>query len=378
MITHRLVFSALLGFLASGATTGAIAQPTAALDIPLGAPHGFSASNISPVGNGRYCVSGFVYDDAGPSESAYVLLVDADRRQVVWRTPIPHARDRVSNTATRCLSDGNAYYVVTQEHTNSSESLNQTRVVINEISDKGALLKQQAVKAGFDEWSYFLDVQPNSISVGGGTSATLDRQGNFSTFVAQFDANLNPTKTVKLENGAFWTGSKARLDGESLLVSGEFMPNKGASAGGHDAFASAKIDLGKSRYIWASYALPNDTQQANAIFTSDGTTYTAGLTATDLAVAVVDHTGKTVNTFAVKKPLCGLDAMTLNGQVMKAIGSACKGDSAVMVDIDLAGKTASAARQLDANVAAPQFDGQSWVGVVATKVNGKVFRRNAQ
>ncbi|MFM0741679.1 hypothetical protein PQQ51_30965 [Paraburkholderia xenovorans] len=361
--------------------TNAVAQSAATaatVDIPLAAPHGFSAANISPVGNGQFCVSGFVYDDAGPSESAYVLLVDTNRRQVVWRTPIPYARDHVSNTATRCLSDGSAYYVVTQEHTNSSESLNQTRVVINKISDKGALLKQQPVKTGFDEWSYFLDVQPNLVSVGGGTSATLDRGGNFSTFVAQFDANLNPTKTVKLDNGAFWTGSKARLDGDSLLVSGEFMPNKGASAGGHDAFASAKIDLGRSRYTWASYALPNDTQQATAIFTPDGATYTVGLTATDLAVSVVDRTGKAVNTFAVKKPLCGLDAATLNGQHMKVIGSACKGDAAVMVDIDLAGKTASAARQLDANVVAPQFDDQSWVAVVGTKANGKVFRRNAQ
>jgi hypothetical protein len=323
-------------------------------------------------------VSGFVYDDAGPSESAFILLVDANSRQVIWRTPIPRGHDYVNSSATRCMSKGSAYYAITQENTNSSESLNQTRVVVNKISGKGKLLRQQPVGAGFDEWSYLLDVQPDAISVAGGASATLGRGGKFANFVAQFDANLVRTKMVKLDSGAFWTGSNAKLDGQHLFVAGQFLPNI-ASSDEHEAFAASKIDLGSSKYTWSNYAPPTDTQQATSIFAPDGSTYTAALTATNLAVSVADRAGKTTNSFSVKKPLCGIDALTLDGHVLKAIGTSCKHESSsVIAAIDLAGKTAVVARQLDTDVSAVQFDDHSWIGIVTTKANGKVFRRSAQ
>jgi hypothetical protein len=50
----------------------------------------------------------------------------------------------------------------------------------------------------------------------------------------------------------------------------------------------------------------------------------------------------------------------------------------VIAAIDLAGKTAVVARQLDTDVSAVQFDDHSWIGIVTTKANGKVFRRSAQ
>jgi hypothetical protein len=276
------------------------------------------------------------------------------------------------------MSDGSSYYVITQENTNRSESLNQTRVVVNKISDKGELLRQQPVEAGFDEWSYLLDVQPDAISVGGGTSATPGRSGKFATFVAQFDANLVRTKTVKLDNGAFWIGSSAKLDGQHLFVAGQFLPNTSSSAA-HEAFAASKIDLGNRKYTWSNYASPTDTQQATSIFAPDGSTYTVALTATTLAVSVIDRFGKTTNSFSVKKPLCGIDALALDGHVLKAIGASCKHESSSVISIiDIAGRTAVVLRQLDTDVSAPQIDDHSWIGIVTTKASGKVFRRSAQ
>lgn len=196
---------------------------------------------------------------------------------------------------------------------------------------------------------------------------TLGRGGKFATFVAQFDAGLIQTKTVKLDSGAFWTGSNAKLDGQHLLVAGQFLPNAGSSAG-REAFAASKVDLGSSKYTWSNYACPADTQQAASIFAPDGSTYTASLTATNLAISVVDRMGKTVDSFSVRKPLCGIEALALDNHVLKAIGTSCKQESSsVIAAIDLADKTAVVVRQLDVDVSAPQFDGQSWVGIVATK-----------
>lgn len=375
---HRPILSTLLFFLIGFGGASACAETATQIDVPLHAPDGFSATKINAIGNDRYCVSGYIYNDEGPSESAFVLLLNANSRQVVWQTSIPYGRDYVGNAAARCISDGNVYYVITEENTNSAESLNQTRLYINKISDKGKLLQRQPIEAGFDEWSYLLDVRPGVISVGGGTSATLNRKGKFSTFLIQFNADLVRMKTVKLDSGAFWVGSNAKLDDEHLLVAGQFLPNT-ASNTAHDAFAVSKIDMGKSKYVWSNYVPPTDTQQATSIFASDGRIYTAALTATNLAVSIVDRTGKTEKSFLVKKPLCGIQALTLAGNSLRAIGASCKRESSsAIVDIDLTGETTTVAHDFDNDISAPEFDDSVWVGIVNTKTTGKVFRRSAQ
>jgi hypothetical protein len=375
---HKLVFSTLLYLLSNFVLAAASGGTAVPIDIPLGVREGFSATAIAPIGSGRYCVTGSVYEDAGPSDSALVLLVDVNSRQVVWRTRLPYGHDYVGNTATRCMGDGNAFYVITQERTNNSEALNQTRIVVNKISSKGKLLKQEPVKAGFDEWVYFLDVQPDAISIAGGTSATLDRGGKFGTFITKLDSNLVQTKIVKLDTGAFWTGTSARLDGQHLMVSGSFLPNK-TSSSGDEAFAVSKIDLRSGTYIWSNYASPANTQEAASAFGPDGVIYVAALAGANLSVSVVDRGGKTVNGFSVKKPFCSIGALALEGRGLAAIGSSCSGgSSSVIVAIDLAGKTARVVNQLDNDMSVPIFDGHSLVGIVSTTAAGKVLRRSTQ
>ncbi|NYH23021.1 hypothetical protein [Paraburkholderia bryophila] len=372
------VRSALFSLLFSFTATTTNAASSTSPDIPLGTPEGFTASTIDPAGNGRYCISGAVYDDSVPTMTAYALLVDATTHRVLWRLPIPLDRDFVGSNVDRCLSDGNAYYLLSEENSDNSPAVSQERVVINKVSAQGKLLRQQKIEAGLDEWSYFFDVGPSAITIGGGTSATLDHGGKFGNFLWQFDSNLARTRTTTLENGAFWLGSNAKLDGDHLLVSGQFMPNKGSSAG-QEAYAVSKIDAGSSRYTWSKYLFPLDAQSVTSVFGPDGSTYVAALTGSDLAVSVVDRTGKNVNSFAVKKPLCEIKALALDGHALKAIGKSCTGKStSVIVAIDLIGKTAAIVSQLNGEILAPRFDGQGWVGVVKTKGEQLVFRRIAQ
>jgi hypothetical protein len=373
---HKLLHIALACFLQVTLADAAQAAASATVDIPLGTPDGFTATSIASVGNGKFCVSGSVYDDAGPSELALVLLVDSTRRQVLWQTRIPYAHDYVGNTATNCASDGRAYYVLSQESTNSSEELNQTRITINKLSIDGHLQRQKTIEAGFDEWAYLLDVRPDTVSIAGGTSETLNRGGKFATFIAQFNPDLTQTKTVNLDSGAFWTDSSTKLDDRHLFVSGQFLTNTNSS--GHDAFAVSKIDLSTRKYLWSSYAVPADTRQAMSVFSPDGTSYTAALTPTNLTVSVASSTGTTVNSVSMKKPICSIAALALDGNVLKAIGSVCKGSSSsAIATIDLGTRTALV-HQLDGEVSAPLFDDQSWVGVVSTTAHGKVLRRSAQ
>jgi hypothetical protein len=296
------------------------------------------------------------------------VLVDTKSRRVAWKAAIPHQSDYVSNSAVACGSDGNAFYAVTQENTNSAESLNQTRVVISRISTSGKLEKQQVIEAGFDEWFYLLDVGSSGVAVAGGTSATAERGGPFGTFVARFDPELVPAKLTKLSSGAFWTNANARFDGQHLLVAGKFMPNPGA---GRDGYAASKIDLDSGKYLWSAYALPDNTRSARSYLSPDGEVYTVALTPTELSVVVLDRQGKVTSNFSTKKPLCSLNAVSLRGQNLMVIGTLCQGGSqSELLPIDLNTHTVGAGRLLDGKLSAARFDDQGWIGIAKVKGRG--------
>lgn len=348
----------------------AVAQP---VDIPLGTPEGFTAVAVNAVGDDRYCVSGNVYDDAGPSTSAMVVLVDAGSRHVLWKTAIPHARGYAENSAVACDSNGHAFYVVTQEDTGGAQAQNQTRVVVSRISTSGKLEKQQAIDRGFDEWFYLLDVGPDGVAIAGGTSATVERGGPFGTFIASFDASLTPATPTKLDTGAFWTDTNARLDSRFLFVAGQFMPNHGA---GRDAYAASKIDLTSGKYLWSTYALPTDTRVARSWLSPDDKTYTVALTPTDLSVVMLDRQGKVTSNFSAKKPLCTLDAISLEGHTLRVTGTSCESDSStVLVPIDLTSRKVGAGRLLGNNLSAVHFDNGRWVGIAKNKGRGPSLLR---
>lgn len=365
---RRAVLSAMLVHM-----TVASAQ---AIDIPLGTPDGFSADAINPIGNDRYCISGHVYNDTGPSRSAMVVLIDAGSRQVMWRTAIPYSSGYVSNSAIACGSDGHSIYAVTEDHTEGSESLNQTSIVVNRISATGKLEKRQSIRAGFDEWFYMLDVGPAGVNVAGGTSATLQRGGPFGTFLAQLDADLGKSKVTQLSSGAFWTDASARFDGQHLLVAGRFLPNAGA---GHDGYAVSQIDLGRKRYVWSAYPLPGNVTSANAFVSSDGIVYDLGVTpAGVLTVAMLDRMGKVTSTFSTNSgTLCSLDAVSVGARTVRAVGDACKGNHSVLLSVDLASHTVSTLHSFANEMDAIELDGSNWAGVSKTKRQGPAFQRGA-
>lgn len=347
------------------------------MEFPLGAPEGFSADAINPLGNDRYCISGHVYDDTVPSRSAMVVLFDAGSRRVEWRTAIPFGSGHVSNSAVACGSDGHSIFVVTEEHTQGSESLNQTSVVVNRLSVAGELEKRQPIHAGFDEWFYMLDVGPASVNVAGGTSATLQRGGPFGTFVAHLDADLEQPTLTQLSSGAFWTDASARLDGRRLLVAGKFLPNAGA---GHNGYAVSQIDLDSKRYVRSAYPLPGNVTSASAFVSSDGLVHDVGVTpAGVLTVVMVDPSGKTTSMFSTANgTLCSIDAVARGNRTVSVIGDACKGNRTVLLSVDPASHAVSTVHTFGSEMDAIGFDGSNWVGVAKTKGHGAVFQRGAR
>lgn len=378
LIKCRYFLSTLFCLAAGLMSAAAIAASSASTDIPLGVPAGFISVAINSVGNALYCVSGEVLDDVASTKTAWVVLVDADKRQVVWKTSIPFEQPFVGNIAVQCASNGSTFYVLTQQRTHSEESLNQTKVIINQLSGTGKPQKHVPVDAGFDEWSYLLDVKPDAVSVVGGISDTLNRGGKFSTFLAQFDPNLTRTRLSKMPNGSFWTDTNARLDNSHLLVAGQFLPNSGSSSGS-EAFAVSSIDLSKDKYLWSTYVSPADERSEKSIFGADGASYYVALTATNLAVAVVDPAGKITNRFAVKKPVCDINALAIDGHTLSAIGATCdQNPRSVILAIDLTNKSATIAQRLDSSLSTAKFDGNAWAGVADSQAKGAVFIRGAR
>lgn len=375
------LLSILLGFVASVAVTGAVAAGPS-LEIPLGNSDDFSAAAIEPLGNDQYCLAGDVYHDDVPNTSAMAMLVDADKRRVVWSSDIPYAKSHNANSALACKSDGTFFYVLSQEETDSSPPLSLSKLVLTKISASGKLLEQRYVSAGLDEWPYLLNVDANGISVAGGMNDARNRTGKSSIFFAQFDKDLKPQGVIKLSTGAFWTHTSAKLDGQNLFLAGQFIPNDGQAASGHDGFAVSKVALSKRGYVWSTYVYPIQLT-ANAAFLMDGSVAYVGLSSDKaplLLVSLVDAAGKLKKeSFSLNQPICSADSIASEGSVLEVIGQSCSDKhSWMMVKLDVSGQRVISVQRFDKDVNAAQVDGKAWVSVVGDSGVRKTFKRSAR
>nr|WKF60155.1 hypothetical protein HUO10_004667 [Paraburkholderia busanensis] len=348
------------------------------VDIPLGTPEGFSADAVTAVGNGRYCISGNIYDDSGPSWSGMAVMVDATNRRVLWRTPIPFTRGYAGNSVQACGVAGQSVYVVSVESTQSSESLKQKRVVLNRLSAAGKLEKQHTLHAGFDEWFYMLGVNSSGLVVAGSTSEKSAPGGPFGNYVAQFDGDLVQTGIRQLPSGAFGADSSAVFDGRNLVVAGQFLPNPGA---GHDGYAVSKIDFDKNRYLWSTYTSPGVTLGTSALVAQDGNTVVVSSAPGGvLNVTVLDRLGKIASTFAAKAAeFCKLQAAAMDGHKLSVFGDTCKSDSVTqLLSVDLTSHAVSTTRAFKTNLQGATIDAGGWVGVAVSEEHGAVFQRGVE
>lgn len=365
--------SAWFWLISSFAAAGAIGA-TLPGDIPLGTPAGFVPVSITPIRAGAYCISGEVIADTG-SSTALAMLVDTNKRQVVWRSTIPLAESFVTNEALACAGSGSFYYVVTEENTSTEVTPSQGVLFINKLDADGKLLKRQRIDAGFDEWSYLLDVSAERVSVVGGTSDSPDHAGTYSTFMAQFDSDLEQTNLVKLPTGAFAPSSVARFDGRYLRVAGPFRPN-GPAPAACCGYAVSKIDLAKRRYIWSAHPDEIGVESPLAAFGADGSTHYLAVDSGKLTVASVDASGRMTNGFSVSKPVCSVEAMNVAGNAFKIVGAACDGQPAsVVVSVDFTGQVVSSIRSVGDIVLIAHFDGHVWAAVVDAGDADDVLRR---
>lgn len=357
----------------------AFAAPAPSADIALDVPAAFTASSIAAVGGGLYCLAGFVYHDEVPNASALAVLVDTNARRVVWKTDIPFAKDHYENTATDCLREGDAYYVLTEEHTDSRPDQNQTELVLSKISETGKLLAARHIDVGLDVWANRFQAGPQGVSIVGGTSSdSLSRDGKRSLFFAQFDQDLSRKQLIVLPTGAFWSAS-AKLDGESLLIAGEFLPNSGAAAK-HEGCAVSKVELGKARYVWSTFVYPLDIDAQHAIFLPDGGAAYVGVNKDHLLISMIDSAGHVARRLSAQKSICTVDALSLKGTALQIVGSSCADQHAtLLLDVDPTTGEIASSRPIGDDIAAVLFDGDS-LAVVSGKswTDRKVFSRVAR
>lgn len=370
----------MLGVLASFAAGGAIGAAPPSADIALNVSQPFTARAIAAVGPGLYCVTGSVYHDEVPNESALAMLVDSRERRVVWKTDIPYAKNHFENVATSCLRDGDAYYVLTEEHTDSVANQNRTELVLNRLAATGKLIKQQHVDIDVDVWANQFEAGPDGLSIVGGMSTqSLDQGGKRSLFWTVFDRDLSRKQLTVLPTGAFWSGTRAKRDGENLAIAGEFLPNEGTAASANEGYAVSKINLRKARYVWSTRVYPAKTEAVDALFLPDGRTAFIGLSDRQQIVSLLDSSGHVANRFARSKAICGVDALGIEGAALQVVGKSCKDEHAMLLlGIDLATGDVASSRQIGENASAALFDNDALVTVATNASGGAVLRRTAR
>jgi hypothetical protein len=371
----------LLSLLTSCVAGAVLGAPALSSDVALDVSQPFSARAIAAVGAEQYCVTGAVYHDEIPNDSAMAMLVDSRRHRVLWKADIPFAKDHFENVATACLRDGDAYYVLTEEHTDSVANRNRTELVVNQLSATGKLIKQRRIDIDANVWANRFEASPDGLSIVGGTSTqSLEQGGKRSVFRAVFDRDLTRRQLTVLPTGAFSSDASAKLDGDSLRIAGQFLPNEGTAASSNDGYAASKIDLRKERYVWSTPVYPLKTEAADAIFLPDGRTAFVGLNDRQQIVSLLDSSGHVANRFAKPKAICGVDALGIKGgAILQVVGKSCKDDHATsMLDIDLATGDVTSLRQVGENASGTLFEDDALVIVSAPAGGGAVLHRTAR
>lgn len=372
------VLPAVLSLFVTLGARHAFATSTPSANFALDVPAEFTASSITPAGNGLYCVSGDVYHDDVPNNSAMIVLVDAYARRVLWKTDIPYAKNHYENSGIRCIRDGEFYYALTEERTDSFEAQSHTQLVVSKLSSNGKLLKSQRVDIDRDVWSNLFEAGPDGLSIVGGASTdSVDRGGKRSLFWARFDRDLSRKQLVVLPTGAFWNGAYAKLDGASLIISGEFLPNAGTSPTAHEGFAVSKVDLGRARYVWSTFVYPLDIQAQRAVSLPDGSIAYAGVSGDRLSISVIDASGRVARRMPVQKTVCSVDALGVKAATLQVVGTRCgKPQSTLLLDIDPTTGAIVASRDIGAGATAVSFDSDAvWMVVAKPDSDRKIFSR---
>lgn len=365
-----------LSLIASCGFAASASQSSA--DIVLDVPAEFTASSITAAGEGLYCISGDVYHDEVPNHSAMMLLVDTRARRVLWKTDIPYAKNHFENAGMKCIRHGDFYYALTEERTDSSAAQSHTQLIVSKISSTGKLLKAQRIDIGADVWENLFEEGPDGLSIVGGTSTdAVDRDGKRSLFLVRLDQDLARKQTVVLPTGAFWTGSYAKLDGASLLISGQFLANPGASASVHEGYAVSRIDLGKMRYVWSTFVYPTNIGAQGAVSLPDGGIADVGMSGDRLSISLIDASGRVARRVSMKSAICSVDALSVKAALLQIVGTGC-GDkhAALLLDIDPAAGAIVASRDLGDGATGASFDGDAlWTVVAQSNGERQVLRR---
>lgn len=377
----RALLRVLLSLFAVSIAGSAFAAPAPPVEFTLDVPAEFSASSIAGVGDGLFCVSGYVYHDDVPNNSAMVVLIDAHARRVLWKTDIPYAKDHYENSSVDCIRSGEFYYVLSQERTDSFEAQNHTQLIVSKISSTGKLVKSRRVDVGRDVWPNLFEADPEGLSlVGGASTDSIDRGGKRSLFLARFDRDLSRTQLVVLPTGAFWSASDAKLNGTSLTISGDFLPNEGASGSAREGYAVSKIDLSRQRYVWSTFVAPPNRQAQGAVVLPDGSVAYVGIDGDRLLLSVIDASGHATRRMSAQRTVCSVDALGVKDGKLQVAGRRCgEKPSMLLLDIDPAAGTIVTSREIGDGATAVTFDGDAVSMVIAQAGNDrKLFRRVAR
>lgn len=381
MKTLRTLLSVGLSLCVTLVAQHALAAPAPSTDFALDVPAEFTASSITPVGDGLYCVSGDVFHDEVPNYSAMVVLVDTHARRVLWKTDIPYAKDHYENSGGKCIRDGEFYYALTAERTDSFEAQSDTQLIMSKLSSTGKLVKSQRVDVGRDVWANLFEAGPDGLSlVGGASTDSVDRGGKRSLFLARFDRDLSRKQLVVLPTGAFWNETYAKLDGSSLIISGEFLANAGASASAHEGYAVSKVDLGRARYVWSTFVYPSDTKAQRAVSLSDGSIAYVGVSGDQLLISVIDASGRVARRMSAQKTVCSVDALGAKASTLQVVGAGCgKQHSTLLLDIDSMTGAILASRDIGEGTTAVSFEGDAvWRVVAKPGTDRKILSRVAR
>jgi hypothetical protein len=197
----------------------------------------------------------------------------------------------------------------------------------------------------------------------------------YATYTVTLDAKLQQRGAPLLrKNGAYTYPLGARIVGDSVYMSGRFLPAT-VPEDYISAYAASRLRT-DGGYIWSVRTPPIERTSVRIAVMADGTSYALGYSGNTTTLTIVTPDGKAPSPLTYPSTFCLPRAIARYGNGIVAVRERCKGKGNALVSIDPVAGTEQLVRSVRDEPMYVATKGSSWA-VLARDKDGKVYLYSA-
>jgi hypothetical protein len=197
----------------------------------------------NPIGDGRLCIAGEVFDPDDAKSAAVGLVVNVKTSTIEWAKTLPPITGMFQNRFVGCYGQGEELHFVEETDTQSPATLRQVLLHSVRFADNKRAHRTALWQTGKSNWLVALNKTPtSSFAILGHASEEAEGQAQMTIHEL-----ASPPKYATIRHGSFQSGAVAVKDGDRIQIAGRFSK----SGFDTDAAPAAALLTNTGSYVWS-------------------------------------------------------------------------------------------------------------------------------